>query len=383
MATMKLHSAIVIMAVIVVLFIPPSAGGRGRHAISRRGFGKAPGGAAVQIYLLRNKNGIEAEITNYGATLVSLKAPGRSGKFADVVLGYQDVDGYVRDQAYFGAIVGRYANRIANGKFTLDGKTYELARNNGNNSLHGGAVGFNKRVWTAKEVSRANGPAVEFSYVSPDGEEGYPGNLRLQVVYSLSDNNELRIEYSATTDKDTVINLTNHAYFNLAGEGAGDVLGHELTLAADQFTPITEALVPTGELRSVKGTPLDFPRATAIGARINQDDQQLKFGKGYDHNFVLSGSQDGSPALAAEAYEPGSGRALQVLTTEPGIQFYSGNFLDGSIHGKRGKPYNYRSGFCLETQHFPDSPNHPAFPSTLLKPGQLFHSITIYKFSAR
>jgi len=380
---MKLHLANVIMGVIVVLFTQPVSSGETRHAISRRGFGKAPGGAAVEIYLLRNKNGIEADITNYGATLVSLKAPDRSGKFADVVLGYDHLDGYLNDKAYFGATIGRYANRIAKGKFTLAGKTYELARNNGNNSLHGGAVGFNKRVWAAKNVSGAKAPAVEFSYVSPDGEEGYPGNLRVQVVYSLSDNNELRIEYSATTDKDTVINLTNHAYFNLAGEGTGDILGHELTLDADQFTPITEALVPTGELRSVKGTPFDFTRATAIGARINQDDQQLQFGKGYDHNFVLSGRQGGSPALAAEAYEPGSGRALRVLTTEPGIQFYSGNFLDGSIHGKRGKPYNYRSGFCLETQHFPDSPNHPAFPSTVLKPGQLFHSITIYKFSAR
>jgi aldose 1-epimerase len=354
-----------------------------KSAIEKRAFGKTPDGTAIDLYVLNNKNGVEADITTFGAALVALKVPDKSGNTADVLLGYDDVDGYVNDKAYFGATIGRYANRIANGEFKLDGKTYNVPKNNGNNSLHGGTTGFNKHVWTARETTSPSGPAVRFSYLSKDGEEGYPGNLKVDVTYSLSSNNELRIEYSATTDKDTVVNLTNHAYFNLAGEGSGDILGHELTLHADRFTPINEGLIPTGELRAVKGTPFDFTTATAIGSRIEQDDEQLKFGKGYDHNWVLNGVRRSTPALAAEARDPKSGRVLQVLTTEPGIQFYSGNFLDGSAHGKGGKAYERRSAFCLETQHFPDSPNHPNFPSTELKPGQRFHSVTIYKFSAK
>src|SRR5256885_5568493 len=376
--------AVVLLGAATAMSIENTASNtQAKSAIEKRSFGKTPEGAAVDLYVLKNKNGVEADVITYGATLVSLQAPDRSGKMADVVLGYKDLDGYVNDKAYLGTTVGRYANRIANGKFTLNGKTYEVPKNNGNNSLHGGLKGFNKKIWTAHETTSANGPAVRFSYLSKDGEEGYPGNLKVDVTYSLSNNNELRIEYSATTDKDTVVNLTNHAYFNLAGEGSGDILGHELTLHADRFTPINEGLIPTGELRAVKGSPFDFTTATAIGARIEQDDEQLKFGKGYDHNWVLNGSRHSTPVLAAEAHDPKSGRVLQVLTTEPGIQFYSGNFLDGSAHGKGGKAYERRSAFCLETQHFPDSPNHPNFPSTELRPGQRFHSVTIYKFSAR
>jgi len=352
-------------------------------AVEKRSFGKTPEGTAIDLYVLKNKNGVEADVITFGAALVSLKAPDRSGNIADVVLGYKDIDGYVNDKAYLGATVGRYANRIANGKFTLDGKTYEIPKNDGNNTLHGGIKGFNKRTWTAHEVSSANGPTIRFSYLSKDGEEGFPGNLKVEVTYSLSNDNALRIEYSATADKSTVVNLTNHAYFNLAGEGSGDILRHELTLYAGRFTPVSSTLIPTGELRPVKGTPFDFNTATAIGARIDQDDEQLKFGKGYDHNWALVSRKGTGPLLAAEAYEPKSGRLLQVLTTEPGIQVYTGNFLDGSIHGKSGSPYNRRSAFCLETQHFPDSPNHPNFPSTVLKPGQRFHSVTIYKFSSK
>lgn len=352
-------------------------------AVEKRSFGKTPDGAAIDMYVLKNKNGVEADVINFGATLVSLKVPDRSGNLADVVLGHKDIDGYVDGKAYLGATIGRYANRIANGTFTLDGKTYQIPKNDGNNSLHGGLKGFNKRVWTAHEVNAPNAQAIRFSYLSKDGEEGFPGSLNVEVTYSLTNDNALRIEYSANTDKDTVVNLTNHSYFNLAGEGNGDILGTQLTLHANQFTPVNETLIPTGELRAVKDTPFDFTSATAIGARINQDNEQLKFGKGYDHNWVLISGKGAGPRLAAEAYESKSGRLLQVLTTEPGIQVYTGNFLDGSIQGKSGVPYNHRSAFCLETQHFPDSPNHPNFPSTVLKPGQRFHSITIYKFSSK
>ena len=359
------------------------AGQKSKIAVEKRAFGKTPDGAAIDLYVLKNKNGMEADITNFGAALVALKVPDKSGNIADVVLGYDNVDGYVNDKAYFGGTIGRYANRIANGQFKLDGKTYNVPKNDGPNSLHGGTTGFNKRVWTARDMSSSTRPAVRFSYTSKDGEEGYPGNLKLEVTYSLSNDNALQIEYSATTDKDTVVNLTNHAYFNLSGEGSGDILGTELKLNADRFTPINNTLIPTGERRAVKGTPFDFSKATAIGARINDNnDEQLKFGKGYDHNWVLNGKHN-AMLIAAEAYDPKGGRVLQISTTEPGIQFYTGNFLDGSIHGKSGKPYNYRSAFCLETQHFPDSPNHPNFPSTELKPGQRFHSMTIYKFSTR
>jgi aldose 1-epimerase len=348
--------------------------------IKKSSFGKTPEGQAVDLYTLTNKKGMEIAITNFGGILVSVKVPDRTGKVADVVLGYDSLDGYVKDKSYFGAIIGRYGNRIAKGKFSIDGVSYTLAQNNGPNSLHGGAKGFNKMVWTAKEIVSKDGAALQLNYLSKDGEEGYPGNLKVQVVYTLTDANEIKIEYSATTDKKTVLNLTNHSYFNLAGQGSGDILSHELQLQADKFTPVDATLIPTGELRDVNGTPFDFRNKTAIGARIKDDDEQLKLGNGYDHNFVLRHS--GELAQAARVVEPSSGRVLEVSTMEPGIQFYSGNFLDGSAIGKGGKPITFRTGFCLETQHFPDSPNHPEFPSTLLNPGQRYHTVTVYKFSA-
>jgi aldose 1-epimerase len=333
----------------------------------------------MDLYTLANKNGMKVTITNFGATVVSIIVPDKDGKIADVVLGYDDASEYESGKASIGATIGRYANRIAGGKFVLDGKTYTLPLNDGPNTLHGGIKGFSKRVWTAKDVSGAAGQALQMTFLSKDGEEGFPGNLSVRVVFTLGSTNELKIDYSATTDKDTVLNLTNHSYFNLSGQGEGDILGTELTLHASRFTPVDATLIPTGELRSVKGTPFDFTKATPIGARIDQDEEQLKLGKGYDHNWVVDGTS-GTRRLAAQAYDPKSGRVLEVLTTEPGIQFYTGNFLDGTIHGKDGKVYNRRYAFCLETQHFPDSPNHPKFPTTELKPGQKFHSITVFKF---
>jgi aldose 1-epimerase len=349
---------------------------------TKKSFGKTPGGQPVDLYVLANKSGAEVSITNYGGAVVSLKMPDRNGKLADVVLGYDTVEGYVSDKAYFGALVGRYGNRIAHAQFVLDGKTYTLAKNNGENSLHGGVKGFNKALWTAKILPAKDGQSLELSYLSRDGEEGFPGNLRVSVVYTLTDTNALKIEYSATTDKKTVVNLTNHSYFNLAGQGNGDILGHLLTIQADQFTPVDADLIPTGELRDVMDTPFDFRKATAIGARIDQPDEQLKLGGGYDHNFVLRMSMDHGEFLAARVLEPASGRVMEVWTTEPGVQFYTGNFLDGKTVGKGGVAYPKRSAFCLETQHFPDSPNQPKFPSTVLNAGARYHTITTYKFSA-
>jgi aldose 1-epimerase len=344
-------------------------------------FGKTSDGHEVFLYTLRNASGMEVKITNYGGTITSIKVKDRHGKFGDVVLGFQNLDGYVSktNKSYFGAIIGRYANRIAHGTFVLDGHQYHIPTNDGPNSLHGGLRGFDKRVWDAKDVSTASTPELELHYLSRDGEEGFPGNLSVTVRYSLGAENDLRVDYSATTDKDTVLNLTNHSYFNLAGPGSGDILNHKLTLQADRFTPIDQTLIPTGAIQSVAGTPLDFRKPTAIGSRINQDDQQLKFAKGYDHNFVLnrSGHELG---MAAKVEEPHSGRVLEVLTTQPGIQFYSGNFLNGSVHGIGGA-YNFRSALCLETQHFPDSPNHPNFPSVVLRPGEQFHQTTVFRFS--
>jgi aldose 1-epimerase len=333
---------------------------------------------------LSNKNVIEVEITNFGATVVTLRVPDKAGKAADVVLGYYTLEGYESGTAYLGATVGRYGNRIAGGKFSIGGKSYTLPKNNGENTLHGGIVGFNKKVWKAREIASKDGESLEMTYLSPDGEEGFPGNLSVKVVFTLpAERNELKIDYSATTDKDTVVNLTNHSYFNLAGEGNGDILDHVLTLHAKQFTPVNKGLIPTGELRDVAGTPMDFTSATAIGKRINDDYEQLVLGKGYDHNWVLARGAGKGLTLAAEAYDPKSGRTLEVLTTEPGVQFYSGNFLDGSAKGKGGKAYQQRAAFCLETQHFPDSPNQPKFPSTLLKPGAALHSETVFRFSAK
>jgi aldose 1-epimerase len=348
----------------------------------KKPFGKTPDGQPVDLYVLSNKNGVEAAITNYGGAVVSLKVPDRNGKFGDVVLGYDSLDGYVNDKSYFGAIVGRYGNRIGHAQFSIDGKTYTLAKNNGENSLHGGIKGFNKAVWAAKELPAKNGQSLELTYLSKDGEEGFPGNLHVRVVYTLTDSNELKIEYSATTDKKTVVNLTNHSYFNLAGPGSGDILGHQLAIEADKFTPVDASLIPTGELRDVPGTPLDFGKATAIGARIDQDDEQLKLGHGYDHNFVLRRAAGAPISLAARVMESNTGRVLEVWTTEPGVQFYTGNFLDGTARGKGGLAYARRSAFCLETQHFPDSPNQPKFPSVVLNPGEKYSTTTTYKFTS-
>ncbi len=357
-----------------------------RGTIRKESFGKTASGAQIDLYTLSNKKGMEVAITDFGATVVALKVPDRAGKAADVVLGFDTLEGYENGTAYFGATVGRYGNRIGGGQFAIDGNTYTLPKNNGNNTLHGGVVGFNKRVWKAQEIASKDGESVEMSYLSADGEEGFPGDLSVKVVFTLpADRNELKINYTATTDKDTVLNLTNHSYFNLAGEGNGDILDHLLTLHAKKLTQVDKTLIPTGELRDVADTPMDFTSATAIGKRINENYEQLVFGKGYDHNWVIAsgGGKGLTLTLAAEAYDPKSGRKLDVLTTEPGVQFYSGNFLDGSAKGKGNKAYGQRAAFCLETQHFPDSPNHPNFPSTLLKPNSVFHSRTAFRFSVK
>jgi len=341
--------------------------------ISKESFGKTSDGTPVDIYTLKDGK-IEARIMTYGAIVVSLRVPDKTGKVDDVVLGCNSVEEYEKQTAHFGGIVGRYANRIAHGTFQLDGQTYHIPKNDGDNALHGGTRGFDKVVWQGKQIP----DGVEFSYISKDGDQGFPGTLATNVRYTLS-KNALRIEYSAITDKDTVVNLTNHSYFNLAGQGTGNILDDVLKIDASRMTPVDETLIPTGELKPVEGTPFDFRKPHVIGERINADDEQLKLGRGYDHNFVLDHSS-GELAEAAEVYEPTTGRTLRVLTTEPGVQFYTGNFLDGSITGKEGRVYNRRFALCLETQHFPDSPNHPSFPTTELKPGQKFHSVTVYEF---
>ena len=380
---MKSSAALLGILLVSLLTLNANSNAQGtKPTMQKQAFGKTQDGQAVDLYTLTNKNGMQVAITNFGGTIVSIKVPDKDGKLADVVLGYDDVSGYETGKAFLGATIGRYGNRIAGGKFALDGKTYTLPKNDGPNTLHGGLKGFNARVWTAKDASGPNGEALQLTYLSKDGEEGFPGNLSVKVVFTLANTNALKIDYSATTDKDTVVNLTNHSYFNLHGQGEGDILGTELTIHASRFTPVDSTLIPTGELKSVKGTPFDFTKSTAIGARINEDNEQLKFAKGYDDNWVLDGWKPGMLHLAAQAYDPKSGRVLEVSTTEPGLQFYTGNFLDG-IHGKDGKVYNFRYAFCLETQHFPDSPNHANFPSTELKPGQKYHSTTLFKFSTR
>jgi len=348
----------------------------------KRPFGKTSDGKEANLYLLKNSNNVEIEITNYGGIVVSLKIPDRRGEMADVVLGYDDLASYEADTWHFGAIIGRYANRIANGKFHLNGREYTLTRNNGPNHLHGGVLGFEKVVWRAREDSGSHDGRLILEYVSEDGEEGYPGRLAVSVEYSLSDTNDFQIKYIATTDKDTVVNLTNHSYFNLKDAAEEGILLHQLQLNADQFTPVNENLIPTGELRRVNRTAFDFTRPEAVGSRINQDDPQLKFGRGYDHNWALNRSAEGGLSHAATLSELRSGRTMEIFTTEPGIQFYSGNFLDGSMRGKAGAPYKRHSGLCLETQHFPDSPNQPEFPSTVLKPHKRYESTTVFKFSS-
>ena len=352
---------------------------RVKATVERLEWGKTPDGTPVQLYVLTNSQGMVAKIATYGALLTELHVPDRAGKTADVVLGFDTLDAYIANNPFFGATVGRFANRIARGKFTLDGKEYTLAVNNGPNSLHGGTKGFDKAVWTAAPVESADGPAVQFSYLSRDGEEGYPGNLSTTVTYTLTRKNELRIDYRATTDKATPVNLTNHSYFNLAGAGSGDVLGHELMLAADRYTPTDETSIPTGELRPVAGTPFDFTQPKTIGARIEQVGGHTM---GYDHNYVFN-SGGKKLALGARVHEPKSGRVMEMWTTEPGVQLYTGNFLDGTLKGKGGTAYGKHHAFCLEAQHFPDSPNQPSFPSTILRPGDTYKQTTVYKFLTR
>jgi aldose 1-epimerase len=351
------------------------------HGIQTQPFGTQDG-RPITLYTLTNSHGLEVRTMNYGAIILSMRVPDRKGQMADIVLGHDALEGYIPNPPYIGALIGRYGNRIANGTFTLDGKTYTLPKNDGPNTLHGGIKRtFDKVVWDG-EPKKGGKPSVTFTYVSKDGEEGFPGNVKVKVSYTLNDENELVIDYEATTDKATPINLTQHSYFNLAGEGTSDILSHEIMINADRFTPVDKNLIPTGELRPVKGTPLDLTTSTKIGARIDDDYEQLVLGHGYDHNFVINRKEDGM-ALAARAYEPTSGRVLEVSTTQPGVQFYTGNFLDGTVTGKQGHVYKRRYAFCLETQHFPDSPNHPEFPSTILKPGETFQSKTIFKFSTR
>jgi aldose 1-epimerase len=347
--------------------------GKAKMTLEKKEFGTMPDGQKVNLYILTNPNGMKAEITNYGAILVSLSVPDKNGEFADITLGYDHLDGYLKETPYFGATVGRYANRIKDGKFTLNGVEYSLAQNDNNNHLHGGIKGFDKRVWDASPFEKQDSAGIKFSYLSPDGEEGYPGNLSCTVTYTLTKNNELKIDYEAQTDKATPVNLTHHSYFNLQGQGTGDILDHILYINADQYTPNDEELIPTGGIASVKDTPLDFTSPTAIGERINQ------VPGGYDHNFILNGEQ-GSLRLAAKVSEPDKGRVMEIHTTEPAIQFYTGNFLDGSLTGKSGKIYEKHFGFCLEPQHFPDSPNHPSFPSTILEPGEKYTKTTLFRF---
>ena len=356
----------------------PAAGDK-KASVTRASFGQLANGTPLTIYTLSNAGGMEVRTIPYGAIVVSVRVPDRSGRFDDVVLGFDRLDGYVGTHPYFGAVVGRYGNRIANGRFTLDGHAYTLATNNGPNALHGGVKGFDKKVWDAKPVERDGDVGVVYSLVSPDGDEGYPGTLTVQVTYTLSPRNELAVDYEATADRATPINLTQHSYFNLAGEGRGDILAHRLTIDADRFTPVDKTLIPTGELAPVDNTPFDFRRATPIGARIDADSAQLRNGTGYDHTWVLNRDRDGL-LHAARLEDPTSGRTLDVSTTEPGVQFYTGNFLDGTITGKAGHIYVRRSGLCLETQHFPDSPNHANFPSTILRPGGRFQSKTVFAF---
>jgi aldose 1-epimerase len=358
--------------------MPTSAG---KHAIKKEAFGKMPDGNSVGVYTLTNSHGLEARITNFGGIVLSLRVPDRNGKLDDVVLGFDSLDPYFTNDPHFGSIIGRYANRIANGKFSLDGAEYTLPKNNGPNTLHGGIKGFDKVLWQAEPSESKDRVALVLRYTSGNGEEGFPGSLKTKVTYTLTDSDELAIDYEATTDKATPVNLTSHGYFDLAGQGTGDVLAHELLINADRFTPVDKNLIPTGELRPVQGTPLDFTKATAIGARINDNYEQLVLARGYDHNFVINRKGSGLE-LAARVHEPSTGRVLEIYTTEPGVQFYSANFLDGTLTGKQGRVYKQHYAFCLETQHFPDSPNHPSFPSTILRPGQTYTSRTVYKFSA-
>jgi aldose 1-epimerase len=375
---MSLSRALVLLVSGGLLCVPAAVQSQKPAAgVARAPFGTMPDGKPVEQFTLTNANGIELKAIGYGGIITSLRVPDRAGKLDDVVLGFDRLENYLQDHPFFGAIIGRYGNRIAKAQFTLAGQTYKLAANNGPNHLHGGVKGFDKVMWDVAPVSGSN--ALAFTRTSADGEEGYPGNLRVRVTYTLTDKNELVVEYTATTDKPTPVNLTQHSYFNLAGQASGDILGHQLMLNADRYTPVDGTLIPTGELAPVAGTPFDFRKPTAIGARINGSHPQLKAGGGYDHNWVLN-RQGSGLQLAARVVEPKTGRTLDIATTEPGIQFYSGNFLDGKLTGKAGAVYRHRTGFCLETQHFPDSPNQPTFPSTILKPGEEYRTRTVFTF---
>jgi aldose 1-epimerase len=347
--------------------------------ITEQAWGALPSGETISLYTLRNEKGVEATVSSFAGRLVTLKVPDRGGNFADVVLGYDSLEPYTKPNPFFGTLVGRYANRIANGEFTLNGKKYTLAKNNGPNALHGGPQGFDKKAWQAEIVN--GGQALQLTYVSKDGEEGYPGTLTSVVTYSLSNDNALSIDYAATTDADTVLNLTNHSYFNLAGHASGKILDHQLMINADKFTPVNANLIPTSELRNVAGTPFDFQTPTAIGKNIDSPDQQIQYGKGYDHNFVLNRAAGDPPSLAARISDPQSGRVMEVLTTQPGVQLYTANHIEGNITGKGGAIYHFRSAYCFETQHFPDTPNQPTFPTAVLKPGEKYHQTTIFRFS--
>jgi aldose 1-epimerase len=349
-------------------------------SIAAKPFGTTSQGEKVTQYTLTNAKGASVSIITYGGIVTSLKVTDRNGKLADVVLGFKSLSEYEKKSPYFGCLVGRYGNRIAKGEFTLEGQTYHLATNNNGQSLHGGLMGFDKVVWNAVPAETRQGPSLKLTYVSKDGEEGYPGNLSVTATYTLTNKNELKLVFRAKTDKATVVNLTHHSYFNLAGQGSGDILGHVVTIHADKYTPVDQVLIPTGKIAQVKGTPFDFRKPTAIGARINAENPQLKNGKGYDHNWEAD-KLPGHLGLIAKVEEPKSGRVMEVISTEPGVQFYSGNFLDGTLIGKGGKVYGFRNGFCFEPQHFPDSPNHKSFPSTVLRPGETYRNTIIYRFS--
>lgn len=367
-----------------------ASNGEAARGVDKSVFGQLPDGRQVDVYRFTNANGIEMRVINHGGIILSLKTPDVHGEFDDIVLGFDSLDDYLSDDyrqanPYFGALIGRYGNRIADGQFSLDGETHSLATNDGDNHLHGGQQGFDRVLWQAEPFENHEGAGLVLSHTSEDGEEGYPGRLETQVTYTLTDADELIVDYRATTDKATPVNLTQHSYFNLEGEGSGSILDHRLMIDAEAFTPVDDTLIPTGEIRSVEGTPFDFTQPTPIGERIEQDNEQLAFGRGYDHNFVLAekATSSSDPVLAARVWEPESGRLLEISTTEPGIQFYSGNFLAGDLTGKQGQAYEHRSGFALETQHFPDSPNQANFPTTILEPGDTYRSRTVYTFSAK
>lgn len=383
---MKNYPFVMFLAVVLVVAGCSQKTGQSEQqttgGIEKTPFGKLPDGREVVLYTLSNTLGMTMKVMNYGGIIVSLTAPDKNGNYEDIVLGYDSLPGYLKDSPYFGALIGRYGNRIAKGRFTLDGMGYQLAQNNLGNHLHGGLKGFDKVLWDIEPYPVKDGVAIKLTYTSNDMEEGYPGTLRAEVIYTLTSQNALKINYTATTDKKTIVNLTQHTYFNLSGNGKRDILQHELMLDADSFLPVDETLIPTGELRKVEGTPFDFRKPVAIGLRIGQNDEQLRIGGGYDHCWVLNGRGD-SPRKVATLYDPVSGRLMMVYTTQPGIQFYSGNFLDGSITGKNNVIYNKHYGLCLETQHYPDSPNIPDFPTVVLNPGEVYSTETVYAFSVK